>query len=378
MENGGLPFVDYKYSSNVLRLNSTDTIRIETDDARLLDEVIYEADTFPFNRGNAIALGTFDSTLNDNGLYWCLGESTYGFGDFGTPGFTNAYCDSMTTLSSVSVGDLVVSEVFSSPTTVYDYKGEWFEIHNLKNERLNINGLKITSIDGGDFSITEDVVIDAEGYAVIGSRRSPLDNGGVENVAATYSIANFRINSTDSIQIRLSDDTLLDEVIFDDPKIFPILKGSSMELGSLDPNKNDSGLQWCLATDSFGLGDFGTPGAPNTSCEAMNVLSDIQVGDLVISEIMHTPSLVYDYKGEWFEIHNTTSERLNINGLKITSIDGGDFSITEDVVIDAEGYAVIGSRRSPLDNGGVENVVASLLYRQLPYQLHRLNPNTSL
>ena len=69
---------------------------------------------------------------------------------------------------------------------------------------------------------------------------------------------------------------------------------------------------------------------------------------------MHTPSLVYDYKGEWFEIHNTTSERLNINGLKITSIDGGDFSITEDVVIDAEGYAVIGSRRSPLDNGGVE------------------------
>ena len=358
LDNGGLPVVDYQYSSNAIRLHSADTLRLETDDARLLDEVVFESKTFPFNRGNSISLGTFDKTLNDNGLYWCLAESSYGLGDFGTPGFTNAYCDSMKTLADVSVGDLVISEIFATPSMVYDYKGEWFEIHNTTSERINLNGLNITSVDGGDFSISKDVIVDAEGYVVIASRPSPTDNGGIENVSAFYSISTFRINAVDSIQLRLSDGTLLDEVIFDDVKIFPIQKGVSMEVALWTQAKNDNGLQWCVYTETYGLGDFGTPGYANTSCDSMKTLADVSVGDLVISEIFATPSMVYDYKGEWFEIHNTTSERINLNGLNITSVDGGDFSISKDVIVDAEGYVVIASRPSPTDNGGIENVSA--------------------
>ena len=42
------------------------------------------------------------------------------------PGFTNAFCNSMVTLTDVSVGDVVISEIMHSSDAVYDYKGEWF------------------------------------------------------------------------------------------------------------------------------------------------------------------------------------------------------------------------------------------------------------
>ena len=110
--------------------------------------------------------------------------------------------------------------------------------------------LTIPRADGAVVAV-DDVVIAASGYTVIGTRLSPTDNGGIENMAAIYSINDFRLGSEDSIQIRLSDGTLLDEVIYADPDIFPILRGYSMEAGSVDPTENDSGFQWCLAQNTY-------------------------------------------------------------------------------------------------------------------------------
>ena len=201
------------------------------------------------------------------------------------------------------------------------------QIHNARTESINIK-MNITSVDGGNFDITDDLVITANGYAVIGTRLSPSDNGGIENMAAIYSINDFRLASEDSIQIRLSDGTLLDEVVYADPDIFPIQRGYSMEAGSTDPTLNDSGFQWCMAQSTYGDGDYGTPGTENATCASMLELADIEVGELIISEIMHSPSMVYDYKGEWFELYNAREERLNIKGLSITAEDGDSFNIT--------------------------------------------------
>ena len=87
LDNGGISQVDYAYSVNDLRLNSADTLQIEKADATLLDEVVYDADAFPFLRGASISLGTLDSSSNDEEIFWCLSEYPYGNGDFGTPGF---------------------------------------------------------------------------------------------------------------------------------------------------------------------------------------------------------------------------------------------------------------------------------------------------
>ena len=44
-----------------------------------------------------------------------------------------------------------------------------------------------------------------------------------------------------------------------------------------------------MAVDSFGLGDLGTPGSSNTACIAMVNVDDLEVGDIMISEVMHSP-----------------------------------------------------------------------------------------
>ena len=78
---------------------------------------------------------------------------------------------------------------------------------------------------------------------------------------------------------------------------------------------NDTGSNWCLPSSSFGTGDFGTPAAENEACPLPVALSTLSEGDIVISEIMHSPSSAVDYKGEWFELANLTPQRVNLNGL---------------------------------------------------------------
>ena len=124
------------------------------------------------------------------------------------------------------------------------------------------------------------------------------------------------------------------------------------------PTQNDI-AQWCLATDTYGLVTLELLVVRHQIVTSMLELADIEVGELLISEIMHSPSMVYDYRGEWFELYNPKEERLNIKGLLVTANDGDTFTIDDDVIVRLEGYVVIGSRRSPTDNGGIDNVPAS-------------------
>src|SRR5262249_54842081 len=82
----------------------------------------------------------------------------------------------------------------------------------------------------------------------------------------------------------------------------------------------------CPATQSYGAGDDGSPGAPNEACPIVvpagkcldgTTLRDLvvpQPGDLVISEIMPDPNAVADGAGEWFEV--TVKKDVDVNGLE--------------------------------------------------------------
>ena len=84
-------------------------------------------------------------------------------------------------------------------------------------------------------------------------------------------------------------------------------------------------------------------------------------GEIVITEVQVNPGLSgnspSDSNGEWFEVHNTTSDRININGWIMTS--GG--SVTSHVIAEADGeviiepgdYFVIGRNANMAVNGGV-------------------------
>jgi len=79
---------------------------------------------------------------------------------------------------------------------------------------------------------------------------------------------------------------------------------------------------------------------------------DVEVGDLIITEIMPNPNAVYDDDGEWFEIYNTTASPINLNGL-ILHDNFGTHVITGDSIVAALDYFVFCVNETLATNGGV-------------------------
>jgi cysteine-rich repeat protein len=88
--NGGVP-VDYQYAS-VNLTNTSDTLRIEAGGV-VVDQVTYGAG-FPIGDGASTSLDPAKTSAaeNDASSAWCLGKTTFGAGDKGTPGAANPSC----------------------------------------------------------------------------------------------------------------------------------------------------------------------------------------------------------------------------------------------------------------------------------------------
>ena len=103
----------------------------------------------------------------------------------------------------------------------------------------------------------------------------------------------FSLLSEDTITLQNPLGTTIDEVSYAANLDFPDQIGRSV---SLSPNaghtENDLGLNWCYPSSIFGIGDYGTPGQQNDECGSSATLADISEGDILISEIMHSPSKV--------------------------------------------------------------------------------------
>ena len=92
--NGGLPSVDYKFPSSTFRFyNGADDFWI-VDGATLIDMVSYDTTSYPNTPGKSLSLdaASLDTVSNDDGASWCVGATTYGSGDYGTPASANAAC----------------------------------------------------------------------------------------------------------------------------------------------------------------------------------------------------------------------------------------------------------------------------------------------
>ena len=77
--------------------------------------------------------------------------------------------------------------------------------------------------------------------------------------------------------------------------------------------------------------------------------------DIVITEVMQNPSVMDDADGEWFEIHNTGPDPVDIQGWTIKD-DGTDSYVIptgSPLVVPADGYAVIGHDTAVMAAEGV-------------------------
>ncbi|GAA0855319.1 ExeM/NucH family extracellular endonuclease [Aliiglaciecola litoralis] len=82
----------------------------------------------------------------------------------------------------------------------------------------------------------------------------------------------------------------------------------------------------------------------------------VEANALLITEIMQNPRTVSDTNGEWFEVLNTSTQVVNLNGWTIRDNDSDSFTIEQDVLIGVGEYAVLGKNGDTAANGGVVQV----------------------
>ncbi|GAC15406.1 ExeM/NucH family extracellular endonuclease [Aliiglaciecola lipolytica] len=79
----------------------------------------------------------------------------------------------------------------------------------------------------------------------------------------------------------------------------------------------------------------------------------VEANALLITEIMQNPDTISDANGEWFEVLNTSTQVINLNGWTIRDNDFDSFVVDQDVFIGVGEYAVLGKNADTSVNGGI-------------------------
>lgn len=188
-------------------------------------------------------------------------------------------------------GEMVISEVMNNPSAVSDGKGEWFEVTNVTEYSLNLEGCTIGGANDTPHLITTGgALVAPPGAALLFVRNANTEENG--GLVGDYAYAGVTLgNADDSLTLHCAD-TLIDQIIWDDGLTFPDPAGASIQLdaGSLDATSNDSGEAWCASEDTYGeLGDMGTPGTTNALCDpCLDVICDTPPGPTCEGEMAIT------------------------------------------------------------------------------------------
>jgi len=75
-------------------------------------------------------------------------------------------------------------------------------------------------------------------------------------------------------------------------------------------------------------------------------------GDVIITEIMQNPNVVYDSNGEWFELFNNTDSAIDLNGWIIRDNGSDSHTIAGTLVIQPDDFLVLGNNSDSNTNGG--------------------------
>ena len=318
-------------------------------------------------------------------------------------------CSSGCAVLTTQPGDLVITEVMVTPGYAADAVGEWLEVLNVSSEEVDLAQFTIHDDGGESWSMESGApaLLSPGEIHVFGAGLSPEENGGVPVDTLLWG---FSLDDA-SDEIVLSLGSLEIDRLEYDPD-FPFAPGVSM---SLDPEEteatlNDSSASWCAGVLSFGFGDLGTPGETNISCPdcgngifelgeecdqgILNSDTDpdmcrtdctlpgcgdgvidageacdgsplcgasctwvgiVEVGDLVVTEIMVAPAASGDPAGEWVELFNASNAVIDLNGFTLINNSGQSHLIASagPLHVMPGARAVIAGSSDLAGNGGV-------------------------
>ncbi len=174
-------------------------------------------------------------------------------------------CDDACDEGLILPGDVVITEFLRDPYRVADADGEWFEVYNASGAPLRMCGWRVTDGATDAITMTTDVYMAPGAYAVFGRSADTARNGGV-TVDYAYGLGMALGNGSGDEIVLWQGTTTIDAVAY--TSSWPFAAGISASLGAaaMNATSNDSAASWCRSTSTFGLGDKGTPGAPNDPC----------------------------------------------------------------------------------------------------------------
>ncbi|HEX8109137.1 MAG TPA: lamin tail domain-containing protein, partial [Kofleriaceae bacterium] len=371
-------YVDYGYGTDLGDLANTDgKLALACGDAEI-DSATYTA-VRPGHARELTGAQPPDYTLNDDPDSWCQATAAeFEAGNFGTPGAANdcrpviaGQCsDGGAQRSAVppGPGDLVITEVMASPTRVSDAAGEWLEARVMTD--VDLVGVGVGRIAG-----TPDVIagpdchpVRAGSYVVFARSADPAVNGGLPAAAIAgtfrFNLISGSTTAPGDVEI-IAGTTVVDAVTWTHST-----SGAALQLdpGRIDPSANDAESNFRDATQPYGAGDLGTPGAGNAQCALLpgpgmcddggriRAIVPPRPGELVISEILANPANVAgqtDATREWFEVASTGAAAFDLNELGVGRIGaaGAQVLSARCIPVAPHGFAVFARSADPALDG---------------------------
>ena len=149
-----------------------------------------------------------------------------------------------------------------NPSAVSDSDGEWFEVYNITDHPIEMQGLTIRDDGSDSHVIGASLLVPSYGYVVLGNNDNPSENGGL---TIDYAYSGFALgNSGDEVVIETAELLLIDHVGY---SCSSNGKSKSLDPSFLNATDNNNVFNWCTEISStYGDGDNGTPGLANNFC----------------------------------------------------------------------------------------------------------------
>ncbi len=376
-------WINYSYADGLGGLAQTEGIVGLRCGTTTLDEVTY---TKAAKASRSRMLGGTsdpDATANDDEAKWCDTDpaKTYSGVNAGTPGAPNGECTASAQAGTClengtaravvhpAAGDVIITEVMADPKAVADTAGEWVEVKAISS--VDLNGLVLSAGSSKTtLAATSCLHLNAGDYGVLARSSDPATNGGLPAPLATITVS--LANSGGPVTLSLPDAGV------DTATLPAALSGVAWQLSptTLDALANDDPASFCPATARFGAdggGDFGTPGAANTTCPLapdpnscidaasgrVRPIARPVAGDLAITEFMANPGAVSDTFGEWFEV--VANQPVDLNGLVLGNEGTSTTTVSSQacLFLDRGSYAVFARSADAGANGGLPPPMAT-------------------
>ncbi|MDP6943375.1 MAG: lamin tail domain-containing protein, partial [Myxococcota bacterium] len=184
-------------------------------------------------------------------------------------------------------GSVIFTEVLVNPEQSADSEGEWLEILNTSDAFVDLSGcvLEDNQEDLHALSPSAPFVMGPGELRVLAASPTPAFNGGLSPDYA-YGTSFLLANDQDEFRLRCGE-VVIDQVSYD-AGAWGLQPGVAWQLdaGQFDEVANDDASAWCLAYDSYGKGDLGTPGAPNPACPTAKAVDWCRIEAPMLPEVV--------------------------------------------------------------------------------------------